>query len=226
MSASKIKVQPGVEIEPEYLARYEAYFYHPGEKVKLDQSAKYAGELTEAYAALAEQFDRQELLIKETVMSPADNGVAINYIFEGIDGLYSAQFFTNPEGYEHRYGVLIMRDNQTWLVPLTDDYKNPTAGEPCLINAEISRAGRYDLGINNQNQAVEDYLNHLQDESESGEFYLIPKGDNHWVITASPWRSSASANEIETAEQAIAAYLANHPTDNQDQADEQQLILN
>jgi len=223
---TKITIQEGLDVEPEELARLEAHLYFPGEKVRVDPTTKFYSDTPESIEARIKEFSGRDLLIIETIVAPALNGwYEINYVFDEMDGLHNTLAFMNPEGYEHRYGVLITRNDETWLVPLSDDYESPVAGQPNMIDAKMTRLAHYCFNIDGAENTIEGYLSSHQDAPAAGEYYVIPRGDNHWALDNSPWMSGASDRQIEVAEQAINAYMEQMRGHNEQDNDYEQQAL-
>lgn len=200
-------IAPGLNISEDRLREWTSDFYWPGENVRLDPSVGFASENEAEKAARKAQFGDSILTIRESCIDPAPNGgVLITYVFEGVEGKHPAQAFMDPRGYEHLYGIMIQRDGQPWFIPLDPKKETEAAGPARRVATDMERAARNLFGIDEQN-TPEAFLSQFDEEPSSGEFVLMPKGDDTWILAYSPWMSGVSPGELELAERMIAEAL-------------------
>jgi len=221
-----IVVDPALNFEDERLCSILAQHAVPGETVRLSPTVKFRGEADGARDGRVATFGDRILTVAELKLDKDDDGAALNYRFEGVEGLHPARAFTNPEGYEHFYGVLIQRDGQAWLVPFDVDHKAPettrTVQEPKRISNETSRCGNYFFGLPDpvldaygrngaSGSTLEGFLAEQDATPSEGEFDLSPMPDGTWRLDASGWMSTAEPDLVALADEAVGA-IAHAPS--------------
>lgn len=217
--AARIKIHPGLDVPEERIREYVASFQLPGEQARVSRSVKFAGESDADAEARRRAVGEGPLTVSELRLDRTEEGMRLNYRFEGVDGLHNAKGFENAEGFEQSYGALIHRDGETWFVPFEGKLEEPVAGEAMRVAPVMNRCGHYHFGLPDETLAefghkgaegltVEAFLAEHEAEPTAGEYALSPLGDGTWRLDASPWMSSASDKEIALAEGAIEAARA------------------
>lgn len=205
---SHIILQEGLVIDDDVRQRIETFYAWPNEQIVLDPEARWDGEDSDENDLKVLQISGP-LVVDElhVIASVEGNGfVDIVYKIKGMEGLHNAHCFMNPEGVEHCYGTLITREGQAYLVPMEGNHEHPVAGAPKLIDPDMSRSAKYNFNIDGEKHTVEGYLSGHDAEPATGEYYIIPTGDNHYQLTNSPWMAVATEHELNQSELSIAQY--------------------
>jgi hypothetical protein len=182
----------------------------PGEKVRIDTEARIHGvDVHDKMDELGMDPLTISRSIVRTQMEPDHMGGErqasyLEYEFEGKDGRHPAKQFMEEGGREHMYGVLLVRDDRMWAVPLAED-EIKRDGVMLLdgpAREVVGFAGKdqddlHPEGFAGMKQSV------LDGNGSAGEYYFQPRdgfGDPGPInVLNSPWESSASPDELALA---------------------------
>ena len=217
-AGSEARVAPRIVYEgidaSEHEERWLKAMDLPGEKVRIDTEARIHG--VDVHDKM-DQLGMDPLTISKSIvrtqMEPDHMGGErqasyLEYEFEGKEGRHPAKQFMEEGGREHMYGVLLVRDERLWAVPLAED--EVLRDGVMLVDGParevVGFAGKdqdelHPEGFAAMKEAV------LEENGSAGEFYVQPRdgfGDPGPInILNSPWSSSASMEELALAQTAV-----------------------
>lgn len=150
---------------------------------------------------------------KNTMIKP-------EYEFEGIEGRFAAASFHEEAGRDHMYGVVALRDDRMWAVPLSTNFM----ADSREALPEVTGSAREIVAFVGKNvdqlhpDGLEGMKGMLADGAIAGEFTLQPikgYGDVHGPVGLmhSPWSSQTDPREMQVANKAIDQAVAHESLD-------------
>jgi len=199
----------------------------PGEKVRIDTEARIPG--VDVHDTM-DQLGMDPLTISKSIvrtqMEPDHMGgerqaTHLEYEFEGKEGRHPARQFMEEGGREHMYGVLLVRDERLWAVPLAED--EVLRDGVMLVDGParevVGFAGKDKDELHPEGfAALKETV--LEENGAAGEYYMQPRdgfGDPGPInILNSPWSSSASMEELALAQTAVTKAIAKETRERED----------
>ncbi len=170
----------------------------PGERVRSDTTVRYAGEDAQAARTRQALVGDGVLTVRETIV---DEEGRILLSFMEVPGEHNANGFMQPDGYERHYGVLVVVDDEPWIVPLDRkaEGRPRVDGAPRRVSFDLDRLGRHYVGP----FSPEELLSMYADEPGCGEFVTSEVEPGLHRLDGIPWRSEADAVEAQVARTAV-----------------------
>lgn len=206
-------------------ADWQRSLHMPGDKVRFDSEAKVAGiDPHDTMDALGVDALTISKAVVRGEMVPNHMGgerkaAFLEYEFEGKDGRHNAKQFMEEGGREHMYGVVLVRDDRMWAVPI---HLGADGTAPVVDGAAreiVGFAGRDQDQLDPD--GVDGMRNMVREENGiAGEFYVQPR-DGYGApgpvnLLNSPWSSGVSVDEREIAEKAIDRAVAQETRERED----------
>lgn len=199
----------------------------PGEQVRFDSDAKIHGidphDTMDALGTDALTVSKAIARGVETSdgMGGTRTSVMLEYEFEGKEGRHNAKQFMEEAGREHMYGVMLVRDDRMWAVPLVEDEvkRDGTMVVDGPAREVVGFAGkdRDELDPNGF-PGMKDYVR--EENGVTGEIYVQPR-DGHDSpgpvnILNIPWQSGVSFEEMGLAMGQIDKAIAKETRERED----------
>lgn len=206
-------------------ADWQRSLHMPGDKVRFDSDAKVAGiDPHDTMDALGVDALTVSKAVVRGEMVPDHMGgerqaAFLEYEFEGKEGRHNAKQFMEEGGRDHMYGVVLVRDDRMWAVPIhvENDGTNPVIDGPA--REIVGFAGRDKDQLDPD--GVEGMRNMVREENGiAGEFYVQPR-DGYGTpgpvnLLNSPWSSGVSVEERAIADRAIEKAVAQETRERED----------
>jgi hypothetical protein len=199
----------------------------PGDKVRFDSEAKVSGiDPHDTMDALGTEPLTVSKAIARGVETPNGMGgtrtaVMLEYEFEGKEGRHNAKQFMEEGGREHMYGVMLVRDDRMWAVPLVEDEvkRDGTMVVDGPAREVVGFAGKDRDELDPGGfPGMKDYVR--EENGAAGEFYVQPRdgyGSPGPVnILNIPWQSGVSFEEMGLAMGQIDKAIAKETRERED----------
>jgi hypothetical protein len=212
--------EPRITYEGIDTSEHEAHWLKavdlPGTKVRFNTEAKVHG--IDPHDTM-DSLGMDALTISKTIargveqsdgMGGTRTATSLEYEFEGKEGRHNAKQFMEEGGRDHMYGVVLVRDDRMWAVPIHDDQETGKLTPDGPAREVVGFSGRNDDNLHPD--GFDGMKATLAGKGEydgpaAGEFYSQPR-DGHnapgpIVLLGSPWQSGASKEELEIANTSI-----------------------
>lgn len=212
--------EPRITYEGIDTSEHEAHWLKavdlPGAKVRFNTEARISG--IDPHDTM-DSLGMDALTISKTIargveesdgMGGTRTSTLLEYEFEGREGRHNAKQFMEEGGRDHMYGVVLVRDDRMWAVPIhvDDDTGKITPDGPAKEVVGFSGKNDDNLhpdGFDGMKATLAGTGEH--DGPGAGEFYSQPRdgyrAPGPIVLLGSPWQSGVSAEELEVANRSI-----------------------
>ena len=210
-------------ITEEQAKDYRLDLYLPGDKVRFNDRVNIRDVDKDSIALTlgTEPLVVARTIVEGTTMEDGMGGVGKavrpQYEFIGHDGRFPAGQFQHERGDEHVYGVVTMKDEKLWLVPLNPSHEiDRDTGRATDAPREVVGAAREIVAMENGEEGgprqLKDFADQIRDEPAAGEFVFRPDAygrvDGPVELVAVPWMSRADDAELKAADRAVVLELA------------------
>lgn len=206
-------------------ADWQRSLHMPGDRVRFDSEVKVVGiDPHDTMDALGMDALTISKAVVRGEMVPDHMGgerkaAFLEYEFEGREGRHNAKQFMEEGGREHMYGVVLVRDDRMWAVPI---HLGADGTAPVVDGAAreiVGFAGRDQDQLDPD--GVDGMRNMVREENGiAGEFYVQPR-DGYGApgpvnLLNSPWSSGVDVDERAIAEKAIDRAVAQETRERED----------